>query len=170
MRGTLIGNERMRWRGIQEMRTAKRQRERDAFARPHRMSVVYGWLMKMRNTLTGQKSAKARETPVNSFDHIHGDSMVIVSPFLSPIASMSPCFRVAVPSAECFRLCLLNRKYVTLLGSYHLLTVFPFPLTGIPYPRSCRRIFIRLCINQLRDWHFTPEEANGMASVKRKSC
>jgi len=38
MRGTLIGDERMRWRGIQEMRSASRHRERSSSAPPLRRS------------------------------------------------------------------------------------------------------------------------------------
>jgi len=36
MRGTLIGDEKMRWRGIQEMKSASRRRERKAASPPHR--------------------------------------------------------------------------------------------------------------------------------------
>jgi hypothetical protein len=38
MRGTLIGDERMRWRGIQEMRSASRHRDRNASSPPRHSS------------------------------------------------------------------------------------------------------------------------------------
>ncbi|KIM91094.1 hypothetical protein PILCRDRAFT_1300 [Piloderma croceum F 1598] len=39
MRGTLVGDEKMRWRGIQEMKSASRHRERNASTPPSRRST-----------------------------------------------------------------------------------------------------------------------------------